>query len=104
MRINRSKPLSLNVRQLMVQIIVAVVLLTVAPVSASAVPVDVPLWRLEGRWLYPPKEAGPLGRTAPAIILEFRSNGEFVEHHCWVIEGEGEVNWGHTFGLVRRQR
>jgi hypothetical protein len=68
------------------ELIFAIMLLLAPRATAGAVLVDVPLWRLEGRWVYPPREVGPLGRTAPAVILEFRSNGEFVEHHCWIIE------------------
>src|SRR5688572_18322952 len=54
--------------------------------SAQGPPVGVLLVRIDTPWVYPPPEVGNRTRTAPATVLLFRSNGEYVEHHFWVIE------------------
>jgi hypothetical protein len=54
-------------------------------------PTNTLLWRRDGAWVYPPKDVGSSSRTAPATILVFRANGEFIEHHCWIIEGQGYI-------------
>ncbi len=50
------------------------------------VPLGQLLWRLDAAWGIPPNAAGRSIRTAPATIVAFRSDGEFVELHCWLIE------------------
>jgi len=49
--------------------------------SRPELPVNTMLWRLDREWA----QAGQV-RTATATILSFRSSGEFVELHTWVVE------------------
>ncbi len=42
------------------------------------------LWKLDSPWISPSRD-NPV-RTAQATLLIFRSNGEFVEDHCELIE------------------
>lgn len=44
-------------------------------------PQDTMLWRLDRDWT----QAGD-ARTARVTIVTFRSSGEYVQLHCWVIE------------------
>lgn len=50
---------------------------------APEVPVNTMLWHLDRPWATP---AGSKVRMAPVTLLGFRSGGEYVEFHCWVIE------------------
>lgn len=52
---------------------------------APPIPTNKRLVRVDAAWSYPPPEVHA-GRTAPATIVVFKSSGEYVEHHCWVIE------------------
>ncbi len=45
-----------------------------------------PLLRIQGEWVSPPPEIENPIRTAPATLVLFRANGEYVEHHFWIIE------------------
>src|SRR6266446_6935181 len=45
-----------------------------------------PLLRIQGQWVSPPPEIDNPTRSAPATVVLFRANGEYVEHHFWVIE------------------
>ena len=61
---------------------IALLLLLLAACGRELVmPQDTMLWRLDRDW----SQTGE-ARTARATILTFRSSGEFVELHCWVIE------------------
>jgi hypothetical protein len=64
-------------------------MLVLAPIFARCAdgpPVDVLLLRIETPWTYAPPEFESRIRTAPATVLLFRANGEYAEHHFWVIE------------------
>lgn len=84
------------------------------------VPTGQLLIHLYGPWLYPPPDLGNPSRTAPATILLFKADGQYVEHSCYVIDegkdglfispGDGHVvavgTWeqrGSTL-TVRRER
>jgi hypothetical protein len=54
--------------------------------SAEGPPVDVLLLRIDTPWVYPPPELENRTRSAPATVLLFRSSGEYVEYHFWIIE------------------
>jgi hypothetical protein len=62
----------------------AVALLLLACHSAPSVPVNQQLWRTDGPWVQP--ASNNPARKARATILVFRSDHEFVELHCWLIE------------------
>ncbi len=47
---------------------------------------DRPLFRRVGAWSQAPSAIGQSYRSAPATILVFRAGGEYIEHHCWIIE------------------
>jgi hypothetical protein len=50
----------------------------------NAVPIGTWLWRLDGEWTK--AEARQPIRIAPATVLVFRPDHEYVELHCWLIE------------------
>jgi hypothetical protein len=50
-----------------------------------------PLLRVQGAWVSAPPEVENPSRSAPATLVLFRANGEYVEHHFWAIEGDKEV-------------
>jgi hypothetical protein len=50
------------------------------------VPVGQFLVRLDAPWVTPREAAGRRVRTAPATIISFRSEGEYFELHCQLIE------------------
>lgn len=55
---------------------------------SPAVPVDTQLWRLASNWEAP--AANPSLRVAPGTIISFRKTGEYIEHHCRLIEHPDE--------------
>jgi hypothetical protein len=64
-------------------------LLAFALTSNPGVPQQVPhqpLLRVQGEWVSPPPEIDNPIRSAPATLVLFRANGEYVEHHFWAIE------------------
>ncbi len=66
---------------------VAVMLVTCS--RGPAVPVERLLWRLDRPWAAPAVGGGNV-RKAPATILGFRPDHEFVELHCWLVERPDE--------------
>jgi len=68
---------------------VPLALIALALAANPGVPAHVPhqpLLRIQGEWVSPPPEIGNPTRSAPATVVLFRPNGEYVEHHFWVIE------------------
>ena len=55
------------------------------PGAGSQVP-SAPLLRIQGAWVSPPPEIENPTRSAPATLVLFRANGEYIEHHFWAIE------------------
>ena len=55
------------------------------PGARSQVPHQ-PLLRVQGDWVSAPPEIENPTRSAPATLVLFRANGEYVEHHFWAIE------------------
>jgi hypothetical protein len=55
------------------------------PGARSQVPHQ-PLLRVQAEWVSPPPEIENPTRSAPATLVLFRANGEYVEHHFWAIE------------------
>jgi hypothetical protein len=60
----------------------------VACSRGPAVPVDTQLWRLGSPWAIP--SSNPSLRVAPGTIISFRKTGEYIEHHCRLIEHADE--------------
>ena len=55
------------------------------------VPVDLTLWRVTAGWAPLSAASDDARRGAPATILIFRGNGEFVELHCRLIQQPDET-------------
>lgn len=51
-----------------------------------SVPTERFLIHLYGPWQSPPRDLGNPTRTAPATILLFKADGQYVEHSCYVID------------------
>lgn len=68
---------------------ISLILITLALAASlgaqSQVPQQ-PLLRIQGEWVSPPPEIENPTRSAPATLVLFRANGEYVEHHFWAIE------------------
>lgn len=60
-------------------------LITLSCTRTPEVPKDTLLWRINEEWVRPEQGGGQV-RTAPATIISFRSSGEYIEHHCVLIE------------------
>lgn len=69
------------------RLILALILL--AGCHRYEVPLGQWLWRLDGTWTTPPNHREI--RIAPATIIVFRPDHEYVELHCWVIERADET-------------
>ena len=63
-----------------------VFLLVIPYVGTDGPPVNVTLLRIQGPWASPPVELEIKSRTAAATAILFRSDGDYIEHHFWVIE------------------
>src|SRR3989442_6044306 len=66
--------------------IVVLVLALIGCRRPPEVPVNQFLVHLDAPWVTPPEAAGRTVRTAPATVVSFRSEGEYFELHCQLIE------------------
>jgi hypothetical protein len=64
-------------------------LLLLAGCHRYEVPIGQWLWRLDGPWTKPANRQQI--RIAPATVIVFRPDHEYVELHCWVIERADET-------------
>ena len=58
--------------------------LVAAGCHRNEVPIGIWLWRMDGPWTK--AEVRQSIRIAPATVIVFRPDHEYVELHCWVIE------------------
>ena len=58
--------------------------LVAAGCHRNEVPIGIWLWRLDGPWTN--AKVRQSIRIAPATVIVFRPDHEYVELHCWVIE------------------
>ncbi|HEY8133691.1 MAG TPA: hypothetical protein VII12_17565 [Thermoanaerobaculia bacterium] len=64
----------------------AVILALIGCRRPPEVPVNQFLVHLDAPWVTPPEAAGRKVRTAPATVVSFRNEGEYLEVHCQLIE------------------